>query len=376
MPVKIVHCADFHINSPMSSISEKSDIRRDEVLMTLSSMVDICISEDVQVLLIAGDFFDTPCVPDGVRKAVETQLNRLSIPVFIAAGNHDYYTEFGAYANLNVSDNVHIFKGEPECVELSGLGVRVYGAGFTNSFADEPLMRKIEKPDDELIDVVLLHGDVVTPGSTSQYNPISIGGIAESGADYCALGHIHMRSEISRCGNMSYAYPGCPEGRGFDETGEKGIYIGYIDKGKCELEFRRVCRRVYHDVEVNISECETADAICDIVLNSLPGDGERDLYKITLTGELPTDFEINIPVVENRLREKLYFAKVRNSTRIKLDLNMLRNEVSIRGYFVKDLYQKYEESLANGDRDEAEKYLRAIEYGIRAFEGEVNVFED
>ena len=49
--------------------------------------------------------------------------------------------------------------------------------------------------------------------------------IAASGADYLALGHIHYNVVEPLDSRGVYAYSGCLEGRGFDETGEKGFVL-------------------------------------------------------------------------------------------------------------------------------------------------------
>ena len=63
-------------------------------------------------------------------------------------------------------------------------------------------------------------------GPDSGYGPISPGDIAASRLDYLALGHIHQASGLQREGSTYWAYPGCPEGRGFDELREKkALYV-------------------------------------------------------------------------------------------------------------------------------------------------------
>ena len=128
--IKFIHCADFHLGSPMSGIGEYANVRRDELLNSFGAVVDLCIDEEAQLLLIAGDLFDRPSVSDEVCRYVENQLSRLSIPVFISLGNHDYRAVGGAYDNMDLKSNVYIFDGSFSSVELSDLGVRVFGAGF------------------------------------------------------------------------------------------------------------------------------------------------------------------------------------------------------------------------------------------------------
>ena len=371
--VKFIHCADFHLGSAMSGIGEYTNIRRDELLSSFAAVVDLCIAEKVQLLMVAGDLFDKPFVSDEICRVVENQLSRLDIPVFICLGNHDYKTVDGAYTRMSLKDNVYIFDGELSSVELPELCVRVFGAGFGGEYCDCSLVSDFGVLNDDYINLVVLHGDVVSSGSSSRYNPIDVSKLA--GADYCAFGHIHKRTPPAKVGTVTYAYSGSVESRGFDETGEKGVYIGTVSKGKCELEFRRVCKRVYHDITIDVSSCETADSVYEMVQNALIGKEKKDLYKIILTGKLPVDVNISTDVIKNRL-DDIFFIKVKNETGLKLDYEMIRKEFSLRGFFLDEMLKEKERCLREGDIVSAEKYDVAIEYGMRAFEGEVSVNED
>ncbi len=77
------------------------------------------------------------------------------------------------------------------------------------------------------------------------YAPISKASIAGSGLDYLALGHIHQYSGLQREGDTYWAYPGCPEGRGFDEPGDKGVLWVEADAGEFTAEFSPCARRRY-----------------------------------------------------------------------------------------------------------------------------------
>lgn len=371
--IKFIHCADFHLGSAMSGIGEYANIRRDELLNSFGAVIDLCIDEKAHLLLIAGDLFDKPNVSDEICCYVEAQLARIDIPVFISLGNHDYKSVDGAYSRMNLKENVYIFDGAFGSVELSDIGVRVFGAGFGGEYCDNALVSDFGVINDEKINLVVLHGDVVSSGSASRYNPIDVSKFV--GADYCAFGHIHKRTPPAKNGSVTYAYSGSVESRGFDETGEKGVYIGAISKGKCELEFRRICKRIYHDITVDVSSCETADSVYEMVQSAIIGERQRDLYKITLVGKLPVNVNVSADVIKNRL-DDLFFVKIKNKTVLKLDYEMIRKEFSLRGFFLDEMLKSKERCLSNGDMIGAEKYDTAIEYGMRAFEGEVSVDED
>ena len=59
--MKIIHCADIHADFRMGShfSKEQAEIRRKEVVDSFASMVAYAKENDIHVILIAGDFFDT-----------------------------------------------------------------------------------------------------------------------------------------------------------------------------------------------------------------------------------------------------------------------------------------------------------------------------
>lgn len=74
---------------------------------------------------------------------------------------------------------------------------------------------------------------------------------------------------------------GCPEGRGFDELGEKGFYEGTLsESGQVSLTFIPFARRRYEILEVDVTGRDPRAA----VEAALPAAPDQDLYRILLTG--------------------------------------------------------------------------------------------
>ena len=60
MNMKIIHCADLHLDSNMTSnlTSEKARERKRELLLTFHRMIQYAADNDVRAILISGDLFD------------------------------------------------------------------------------------------------------------------------------------------------------------------------------------------------------------------------------------------------------------------------------------------------------------------------------
>ena len=278
----------------------------------------------------------------------------------IAPGNHDPYSAKSAYATLSWPENVHVFTSKTvERVELPELGCAVYGAAFTAPVQDESLLAGFRAPADDFIHLMVLHGD--SSAAESRYDPLTKEQIKESGIDYLALGHTHQFGGFLREGQTTYAYSGCPEGRGFDELGEKGILTGTVERGKAELSFVPFARRRYEILNVDVTGRSAEDAL----RASLPDATVRDIYRIIFTGE--TDERgLDLKSIEEQFAPDFFHLELRDETRIGEDVWARAQEDSLRGLFLRELRTKFD--VASSD-DERAKISLAARFGLAALDG-------
>jgi len=198
--------------------------------------------------------------------------------------------------------------------------------------------------------------------------------------DYLALGHIHKRTEVLQSGAAHYAYCGCPEGKGFDELDEKGIYIGTITKGRVDLAFRPVSRRMNLEVHVDIGSAVTNNEVADIVIHTIQKKyGEAfalNLYKVILEGALDASFTPDCVAITLRLQNELYFIKIKDETHLAVNFEELAKENSLKGIFTRKMLEKLNQSLSGNREQEVIQIRRALYIGIKAFDSEVTLNEN
>ena len=375
--VKILHCADIHIGAAESFLGVLSKSRRAETLITFEKIITLAKDEGVGLLLISGDLFDSNNIEESVAlRVIECFKSIPHINIVYCAGNHDplnLNSPFARYNNM-LPENFHILPVFDSVVELDDLGVKVYGRSFDEVYTKATSSFTIT-PDENSINIMCIHGDLGASADT-KYNPISSEFIAESGMDYIALGHIHKRSEIARLGATFYAYPGCPEGQGFDEEGEKGVYIGEVGRNFCNLEFIPTAKRIHATVKVTLDGQETSEQISSKILSQLKVDfGDsftENLYKIILEGKIDEGTKISTEEICSRVGAEVYFAKVRDNTEFALDLESLSKEEGLKGIFVRNMLSR----LQKANEEEKNIIKKAINLGIKAFSSEVDYNED
>ena len=359
--LKLLHAADLHLDSAFEALpAGKAALRRQEQRELLARLSELAQAEKAQLVLLSGDLLDSDVSFYETGEQLCRCLAGMNAPVFIAPGNHDFYSARSPWARLKLPGNVHLFtENTIRGLQVPTLGVRVYGAAFVEKRSG-PLLRGFtaeKKPG--IKNLLVLHGEVGARAD-SPYDPISEAELAASGMDYAALGHIHRASGLKRAGDTWYSWPGCPEGRGFDETGEKTVNLVTLsDDGGCTLETRSIALRRYEELRVDVTGADPLLAIHTL----LPDESVRDVYRVTLTGEVDEPPDLNR--LHASLSELFFELQLRDETTPRRSLWDKAGDDTLRGLFLKKLKEKYD---AAPDEEGRRAVERAARWGLAALD--------
>ena len=271
--MKILHSADLHLDTPFTGRSrEQAQYLREQLLAVPEKLAKLCRREQCDLVLLSGDLFDGAYTKESLR-TLRNALEDCTVPVFISPGNHDYVNHNSPYTGEHWPSNVHIFTHpRMETLLLQDLDCRVYGAGY-RSMDCAGLLEGFRRQEDARYHIGILHGD---PTQTDSHCcPITGSQIRHSGLDYLALGHIHKGGQL-RQGRTLCAWPGCPMGRGFDETGVKGALLVTLENS-AHAQFRPLDTPRFYEESLSP----------DMLSQRLPAAGTLDFYRMTLVGEDP-----------------------------------------------------------------------------------------
>ena len=352
--VKIIHGADFHLDSPFSGLTpERAAQRRKEQRELLERVAALAREKEADLVLLAGDLLDSEHVYRETVQALRAALAGVPCPVFIAPGNHDFYSPRSPWAVLDWPEQVHIFTDSAlERVDLPGC--TLWGRAFTDTHQDTCPLAGLSVPDDGALHIACLHGSV---GEGADYGPLSPMEIAASGLDYLALGHVHQASGLQKAGETFWAYPGCAEGRGFDELGEKGVLYVTAEPGRVEAQFVPLAKRRYEIITADLTGAEHALSAIRAVL---PRETENLICRLILTGEgEPPD----LTALERALAPEFYGLALVDRTRLPQDLWVRREEDTLTGLFLRTMWDKCQTEPDNP------VYQLAVRYGLAALEG-------
>ena len=248
-------------------------------------------------------------------------------------------------------------RGKDAATDVLSFPTVNYPAGKTAG-ACEALLRGFHAPAEEgVTQLLVLHAEPGRAGSP--YCPVTEEELSQSGMRYAALGHIHLGSGLRRAGSCFYAWPGCPEGRGFDECGEKGILQLDIDGETVKAGFIPTAARRYEKLRVEPG----ADALAAIRA-ALPKDTADDVYKIILTGE--SFAAPDLAYLRQALERDFFALTFSDETVPPRDLWRRAGEDSLAGRFLRRMQRRIE---ASQTEEEKKLLLRAVRCGIAALEG-------
>jgi DNA repair protein SbcD/Mre11 len=303
MAFRFVHTADLHLDSPLRSLSLRNPdlaaLVGDATRQALVRIVDLCLDEQVDALIIAGDLYDGDQTSMKTARFLATQMQRLheaGISVFKIRGNHDALSKITQ--ELVLPPSVKVFSGRAEAVELArgGLNVAIHGLSFSKPQAPESLFPKYKAPVQGAFNIGIMHTSLAGAPGHDLYAPCSVAELHGSGFDYWALGHIHQRTH--HAGARTVIMPGMPQGRDINEAGEKTVSLVTVgDDGTVSVEERLTSLAQFARVTVDVSAAQDWRGLVDLIGAAVEQERLRTrsdhlVARLRLVGVTPLAFAI------------------------------------------------------------------------------------
>lgn len=357
--MKFIHVSDIHLNSKMetSLSSQKAKERKKELLLTFSRMIDYARDNNVEGIIIAGDLFDTESINKSTKDYVISCITRNPDITFLyLCGNHEK-TAFidsldGVPSNLVTFGNDWTYYQFKNNIVVSGINI--------TRDNHKSLYSSLELSKDNT-NIVVMHGQASKYFSKDNYEIINLTELKNKNIDYLALGHIHSYTIDTLEDTTKYCYPGCLEGRGFDECGEHGFVVLDINGKEITHTFVPFAKRTLYEISIDISSVSNTHDVDNLIRKELQSISKDSLLKINLTGNIAEDINIDTEILSSALNELYYFAKVLNKTKLNINIDNYKNDISIKGEFVRTVLN------SNLPLEEKEQIIIT---GLKALNGE------
>lgn len=250
--MRILHTSDWHLGKRLFKLD-----RIDEHARFLNWLLSQLIEKDIDLLLIAGDIFDTPTPPHQSLEMFYEFLHRVSVETkaqtLIIAGNHDSGLLLEAPSKILRTHRVKVWGKLSQNredhwmkVDIKGESLDICAIPFFRSYellpngegdALEVLKSYLTKPKTapQLLMLHHLAGIFEAAGSEQVISLTGVESIPKEvidGFDYVALGHIHKPQKIS----AKAFYSGSPIPMRFSETYPKSLMSLELKNGQIEIE--------------------------------------------------------------------------------------------------------------------------------------------
>lgn len=308
MAFRFVHTADIHLDSPLRSLSlrdpEIAELIGNATRQSFAGIVDLCLDEAVDALMIAGDLYDNDLTSMKTAAFLRSEMRRLGsagISVFIIRGNHDAKSVLNRH--LSLPENVHVFTGRAGAVPVEGRDVVVHGVSFAERHMADSLLPKYKPPVAGAVNIGLLHTSLGGSVDHDVYAPCALADLTGHGYDYWGLGHIHKRAAHAD-GPATVVMPGIPQGRHINEAGPKSVTLVEIaDDRTVSVSERFTAIAQFERVTVNVADIETWPAVLRAVETALGAACDAALCdnlvaRLKLTGLTPLAFRLRRDVDE------------------------------------------------------------------------------
>lgn len=352
--MKILHTSDIHLDSPLTSRlpTEKVRERRRELLSGFGRLVEEAKAYGAEVIIIAGDLFDSYKVS---RKALDTAISIIdaspSITFFYLQGNHEGDSLLASGRTL------------PSNLKTFGKDWTYYTMGDI-TFAGrseicEGMFDSLSLPQGGK-NIVILHGEIRDKSAAPE--SIGLREAAGKNIDYLALGHYHSYYTEAIDERGAAIYCGTPEGRGFDEVGDKGYVILSTDSSRILHSFRSFAKRKLHIVPLELDGAVKTVEIGERAERVLRGIGYSDIVRLELCGRYHPNLWKDTESLYRNYANRFYYFEIKDSSKVAINPDDYKHDMSLKGEFIRTV-------SADDSLDQATKE-KIIACGINALMGE------
>jgi DNA repair protein SbcD/Mre11 len=338
--MKLLHFADAHIDmanygrhDPQTGLP----LRVLDFLKSLDTIVDAAVSENVDVVIFAGDAYKDRSPAPTFQREWGRRIIRLSqagIPTFLLVGNHDMSPATGRAHAIHEFDTLQIphvrvlqkpgFLSADELglplqmiaipyISRSGLmaALEVSGVDRNEVYSEiekrltDLMMGWLENADPSLPVVLTAHASVQGASYGSERTvmlgadfvlPASL--VKDPRLDYVALGHIHKPQDLNEGRHPPVIYPGSIERVDFGEARDDKFYVIVdIAKGQTQVEWKKLdgvrpfvdCRAVLGPA---LSQVEgSGENVTETLKSALPKSKGLEGAIVRLTVEYPREWD-------------------------------------------------------------------------------------
>ena len=290
--MKFIHISDLYLGAEPDKGKEWSAERAKELYDAFDRVVQLCIDDKINLLMIAGNLFASQPTEEDLLLLDEKLSTLEGTRTVILAGYRDYISPGCPMESFKFkSKTVVLPAGRTANAYLKGINTCVTGYSYDKPVITDGVINEISPGREGAVNILL------ACGGDGDHMPFDRKRLARKGFDYTALGGSRKPVHILK---DRMAYSGSPEPLSPADTGKHGIIIGEVNDGKTSIKWMPFSKRSYItfniDVSYNISGEQLSDAIVDRVRKL----GFDNIYTISYTGLVDSKLSIDLKRIKDR----------------------------------------------------------------------------
>lgn len=355
--MRFIHFSDMHLGKCFSSTNygvQFARKRKEELFQTFAAIIEFANKNMIDFLICSGDFLHQEDLSIEDLRNINTILSQLERgKLIVISGNHDPQTNQNAYSKIYWTKKLCLCPPGFGSLSLAKHSTVIHYHSWDTKEIRENLLEKVKFDICGQYDILMLHGDCVSP--TTKYFPLATDSLKELKFQYIALGHIHRPIQISD----NIWYSGSPEPFHFGEDGPHGFILCETEGERIRSQFIPIAQREYITIDVDANPNDSELSIAERIIKRIIQENTKNVYKVNLIGRHNALSSLNIPMIEDNVREKECYCSIEDKTIPDYDISELyrENRSNIIGDFISSFGNQ--ENLTVFEK-------KALDYGIRA----------
>ncbi len=328
--LRLLQTSDVHLGARDVDLGEAAGMLRDRRIAAFERSLALAVSEQVNLVLVAGDLFDSNLVSRALVERVAAGLGGLAkagIRTVVLPGDHDPLNPSSVWRAFDLA----ALAGAPGMVDVLDPAA---GAAGDLALADLGLTITARFPAADLRD------DRWRIGLVHRQARLRDDEIAGAGVDYLAVGGLHEAAS-GGAADVAWGASGAPDLVTTRDRAGEVLLVRLEDRGErraVTVERRRVGTTRYEAISLDLAGYADGAALQAAIAARADGGAGADLLlDVALTGDWADELEADPDAIQAALRDRFLQLRVRNEASPVLTGAEAPPAETIRGSFIRDL---------------------------------------
>ena len=376
MTFRLLHFSDLHLDHPFRGpdhVPGQSAARREGLRQCLQRALALARIRQVDAITIGGDLYDAEFVSPDTALFLREQFAQMApLQVIIAPGDADPYTFDSPYACVDWSPNVYVFR-EPHLTSINLTDdVQLWGVAYDSPGFERALLNKFRAAQVKTA-VLLVHGteDSLRLSTQPAGIPFAVADVYRADFQLALAGHVHAGALIPTV-NPLVCYPGSPEPLGFDEESGHSVLVAEWDARRWSVEAVDLSHWQCYTLVLDVGEFATQDAMVARIraqLRAARVEGKQLVARVSLRGTASASLYFDPEEMVDQLGGEFPALRVDSDVRVGYDVDGLKDELTLRGAFVRRMLAKQAEWQQSDGTGAQPLFDKTLRYGLYALEG-------